>query len=127
MPRTRRRRFSAEYKSRVLHEADACTERGKLNALLEREGLYSSHLVAWRRARARGELAALAPRKRGPKPKATPDIPRVLAARDREIARLRAENARLRGLCETHEQRISRLLDEVRALLLGSGNGKRSE
>jgi transposase-like protein len=127
MPRARRRRFSAEYKSRVLHEADACTERGALHALLEREGLYSSHLVAWRRARARGELAALAPRKRGPKPKAAREMAGVLAARDREIARLQAENVRLRDLCSTQEARISRLLDEVRKLVLGGGNGKRTE
>jgi hypothetical protein len=50
----------------------------------------------------------------------------VLAAREREIARLQAENARLHDLCSTQEARISRLLDEVRKLVLG-GNGKRTE
>ena len=55
-----RRQFSAAYKQRVLREADACPV-GELGALLRREGLYSSHLVLWRRQRARGELAALAP------------------------------------------------------------------
>jgi transposase-like protein len=127
MPRSRRRRFTAEYKSRVLHEAEACTHRGELQALLKKEGLYSSHLVAWRRARARGELAALAPRKRGPKPKTPVGIRSLLAARDAEVARLRAEVRRLRELCETQKKRISRLLDEVRRLVLDAGNGRRPE
>jgi transposase len=52
-----RRTYTAEYKRRILKEADACTTPGALGALLRREGLYSSHLVTWRRARARGELA----------------------------------------------------------------------
>ena len=46
-----RRRFSAEYRLRILHEADACTKRGELGALLRCEGLYSPHLVEWRRQR----------------------------------------------------------------------------
>src|SRR5262245_10202945 len=64
----KRRAYTAEYKRRILKEADACTTPGALGALLRREGLYSSHLVMWRRARGRGELAALAPKKRGRKP-----------------------------------------------------------
>ena len=55
-----RRTYTAEYKRRILKEADACTTPGAIGALLRREGLYSSHLVVWRRARGRGELAALA-------------------------------------------------------------------
>src|SRR3972149_8138159 len=69
-----RRIFTAEYKRRILKEADACATPGAVGALLRREGLYSSHLVVWRRARARGELAALAPPKRGRK--TTPVDPR---------------------------------------------------
>ncbi len=64
-----RRRFTAEYKRRVLQEAAACTKPGELGALLRREGLYSSHLSAWRAARQRGELAGLTPRARGAKPR----------------------------------------------------------
>ena len=64
----RRRTYTAEYKRRILKEADACATPGAVGALLRREGLYSSHLVVWRRARGRGELAALAPKKRGRKP-----------------------------------------------------------
>ena len=51
----RRRTYTAEYKRRILKEADACATPGAVGALLRREGLYSSHLVVWRRARGRGE------------------------------------------------------------------------
>ena len=62
-----RRRFSAEYKLQILHEADACTEPGQLGELLRREGLFASHLSTWRRRRERGTLDALTPKKRGRK------------------------------------------------------------
>jgi transposase len=82
----RRRQYSPEYKQRVLQEYEACSEPGGRGALLRREGLYSSHINTWRRQRARGELAGLAGRKRGPKvdPQAV------------EIARLLGDNERLR-------------------------------
>jgi len=83
-----RRRFRAEYKIRILREADRCTQPGQLGALLRREGLYASHLNTWRRQRDAGALAGLAPKRRGRKPKA--DDP-VLA----ENQRLRRENQRL--------------------------------
>src|SRR5712691_10367610 len=63
--RAARRRFTAEYKLRVLREADQCAGLGELGALLRREGLYSSHLTTWRRQREHGALVALAPQKRG--------------------------------------------------------------
>src|SRR5436309_12579174 len=65
--KARRRRFTAEYKRRILREADRCTHPGEIGALLRREGLYSSHVTTWRAARDRGELAGLAPKPRGPK------------------------------------------------------------
>ena len=58
-----RRRFSAEYKLRILAEADGCTELGQRGELLRREGLYSSLLSTWRRQRDEGVLAGLAPKK----------------------------------------------------------------
>ena len=61
-----RRRFTAAEKLRVLREADRCTRPGELGALLRREGLYSSHLSAWRAARKRGELAEPLPARRNP-------------------------------------------------------------
>ena len=82
-----RRRFTADYKRRILAEADACTEPGDLGKLLRREGLYSSHLTCWRRQRDVAIAAALdKPRGRKPLEK------NPLAE---EIARLQAENRRL--------------------------------
>jgi transposase-like protein len=83
--RARRRRFSAAYKLAILVEAEACTRPGQIGALLRREGLYTSHLSAWRQQRAAGALAGLsAPRGRKPAHPA-----------EAENARLRRENARL--------------------------------
>jgi len=85
MMKAERRHFSAEYKQRMLAEADACTERGQIGALLRREGLYSSHLDKWRKQRQQGALKALTSQKRGPKP----DLQAL------ETARLKRENERL--------------------------------
>jgi transposase len=65
--RPRRRRFTAEYKLKIVRQADACTRPGEIGALLRREGLYSSLLTEWRRARDSGALEALAPKRRGPR------------------------------------------------------------
>ena len=65
--KAKRRTFTAEYKHRILEEADSCTAPGEKGALLRREGLYSSHLTTWRRQREAGELAGLRPKKRGRK------------------------------------------------------------
>src|SRR3989304_4758444 len=62
-----RRRFTADYKLRILKLADACTEPGSLGALLRQEGLYSTNLATWRRQRDEGTLSALTPKKRGRK------------------------------------------------------------
>jgi transposase len=90
-----RRVFTAEYKRRILKAADACATPGAVGALLRREGLYSSHLVVWRRARARGELAALTPKKRGRK--GTP-VARHEKAREFGPAADSAVRSRSRGL-----------------------------
>ena len=84
-----RRRFTVEYKARIVAEADACTEPGALGELLRREGLYSSHLSAWRRQRDEGVLAGLTPKRRGRKAK--PKNP--LADENQRLAR---ENERLK-------------------------------
>src|SRR5215213_10089889 len=86
LERARRRQFTVGYKLRILTEADAARTTGEIGALLRREGLYSSHLAAWRRQREEGILHALAPRRRG-RPMHSPE--------QRELARLRQENARL--------------------------------
>ena len=84
-----RRRFTAEYKTKILAEADACTEPGQLGELLRREGLYSSHFSTWRRQRDEGALAGLTSKRRGRKAK--PKNP--LAD---EVTRLQRENDRLK-------------------------------
>jgi transposase-like protein len=86
--KARRRRFTAEYKLRVLQEADACSEPGEIGALLRREGLYSSHLVVWRRQRSDGTLEGLRPRKRGRKAQPTNPLAKKVAELERENKRL---------------------------------------
>ena len=115
-----RRRFTAEYKRRVLQEADACTKPGEVGALLRREGLYSSHLSVWRAARGRGELAGLSPRRRGPK--AQPPDPRDtrIAELEREGRRLRARAERAEGLVE-----IQKKLSQLLGIELPERNGAR--
>jgi len=85
IPQAKRRRFSAQYKLRVLAEADSCTERGKIGALLRQEGLYSSHLTTWRRQRDEGQLQGLTGKKRG----------RKADQAAAELAQLRRENEQL--------------------------------
>ena len=106
--KAKRRTFTAEYKRKILKEADGCS-RGELGALLRREGLYSSHLVVWRRARDNGELAGLTPRKRGPKVEAPDPLAMQVAEQQKEIARLKAENAKLQLICEV-QKKVSLLL-----------------
>ena len=55
----KRRSFTAEYKARILAEADACTRPGEVGELLRREGLYTSHLTYWRKQRRDGALKEL--------------------------------------------------------------------
>ena len=106
-PKAKRRHFTAEYKKRILDEADACQTATQRGALVRREGLYSSHLTFWRRQRAQGILDGLAPKKRGVK--ADP---------------LALENAQLRSDKKRLEQQLERaeMIIEVQkkiALLLG--------
>lgn len=86
VPTFGRRTFTAEYKARILREADACTKPGQIGALLRREGLYSSHLSNWRAQRDATERKALAPNKRGPAGK---------SAEARRIEQLERDNAKL--------------------------------
>ena len=104
--KAKRRRFSAEYKLAVLREADSCTRPGEIGALLRREGLYSSHLVDWRRQRDAGALQALA-RRRGRAP--TDQV-------NAEVARLRRDNQRLAAKLD-QAQRIIEIQGKVSELL----------
>ena len=94
-----RRSFPAEFKRRVLEEADRCTEPGQLGALLRREGLYSSHLSVWRKQRQLALQAGLSPKRRGRKAKGKD--PRV-----EENERLRRENQKLRQRLQQAEMII---------------------
>jgi transposase-like protein len=85
-----RRFFSKADKQRILQAADRCTAPGEIGALMRREGVYSSSLSTWRQQRKAAELAALAPRRRGPKPAADRD--QVL-----QIAQLTRDNDRLKS------------------------------
>lgn len=92
-----RRRFTAEYRLRILKEADACKKSGELGALLRREGLYSSHLITWRQQRERGALAGMRGQKRGPKATAV----------DPRVKHLEAENRRLQRKLQRAETIIT--------------------
>jgi transposase-like protein len=107
--KARRRLFTAEYKRKVLAEADACTKPGEIGALLRREGLYSSHLVEWRRARDSGALAGLAPRKRGPAAKVPHPLERKVVELERSLVRAERRAERAEALVEL-QKKVSELL-----------------
>jgi transposase len=108
--KARRRTYTVEYKLQIVKEAEACKGPGDIGALLRREGLYSSHLTTWRQARDRGELAPGAKvRKRGPTPSAADP-------RDKRIAELERQNARLTTRAERAEA-IAEIQKKVAALL----------
>ena len=91
-PQKERRQYNAEYRRRILKEADAC-KVGEVGALLRREALYSSHLTKWRRQREQGEIAGLTGQKRGKK--ADPQA--------REMTQLRQQIVRLNQKLERAE------------------------
>jgi len=92
-----RRQFTAEYRVRILKQADACKKPGELGALLRREGLYSSLLTYWRRQREQGALQDMRGRRRGPKPRVV----------DPRVKQLEAENRRLQRKLQRAETIIT--------------------
>lgn len=118
-PKAERRTFTAAYKLWVLEEAEKCREQpGGIGRLLRREGLYSSHLTTWRRQQEAGQLAGLAPRKRGPK--SNPEV--------EELSQLRRENARLSRQLEKAELIIEaqKKLSEILGITLEQETGDES-
>ena len=109
-----RRRFTAEYKRKILREANTCTEPGAIGALLRREGLYSSNLTTWRAQRERGELAGLTPKKRGPAPQPTNPLAVKVAALERAVSREKARADRAEALVEL-QKKVAELLGTARA------------
>jgi transposase len=112
--RPKRRTFTAEYKLRILEEADAATTsgvRGAMGALLRREGLYSAHLTDWRRERDTGVLIALAPKKRGPKPRKN-ELSDENAKLKRELERMKLELHKANAVIDV-QRRVAALLGET--------------
>ena len=114
----KRRSFTAEYKARVLAEADACTRPGEVGELLRREGLYTSHLTYWRKQRKDGALKELG-QPRGRKPADRRD--QEIAALRRKLERSEAELAKMKRVVEI-QGNLSALLEEM----LGQGSAERS-
>ena len=85
--KAQRRQFTADYKKRILAEAEAAQQPGAIGAMLRREGLYSSHLTHWRQQSQEAMRTALAHHRRGPKPKHDPLF--------EEVRQLKQENGRL--------------------------------
>jgi len=104
-----RRRFSAEYKLRILRDAEACTRPGEIGALLRREGLYTSHLSAWRKQRDAGALEALG-RPRGRRPVDRREL--ELGELRRRAERAEAELAKARKVIEI-QGNVSALLEQM--------------
>ena len=112
--RPKRRTFAAEYKQRILREADAAVasgQEGAIGELLRREGLYSSHLTEWRRRRDGGEFAALTPQKRGRKP-SKPALADEVARLQRQVAKLEQELHKANTIVDV-QKKLASLLGET--------------
>ena len=108
--KAKRRQFSAEYKRRILSEAEVASKAGEIGALLRREGLYFSNLITWRRQSERGELAGLSPRRRGRKEKAVNPLAKRVMELEREKRRLERKLEQAELLLDI-QKKASRLLE----------------
>lgn len=104
-----RRRYSAEYKLKILAQYDSCKNSSEVGALLRREGLYSSHLTTWRKQRDAGALAGLKPQKRGRKQQEVNPLAREVARLQRENERLQARLKQAETIIEV-QKKVSQLL-----------------
>ena len=102
--KARRRRFTAEYKQKILREAEHCRKSGEIGALLRREGLYSSHLTDWRAARASGERAGLEAKRRGTKPRVRDGQAERVAELERDVTRWQRRAERAEFLVELQKK-----------------------
>jgi len=108
--KARRRRFSAQYKKKILEEADGCKGRpGAIGALLRREGLYSSHLTTWRKQKEKAELDGLAPKKRGRKAKPINPLARKVRELESETRRLQKQLDRAETII-SFQKKLSEML-----------------
>jgi transposase-like protein len=115
--RAARRRFTPQYKLKILRETERCSTPGEVGALLRREGLYSSNLSAWRKQRQAGALASMSATKRGRRAK--------LSAQDKELEQLRQEVERLRRKLGQAEKiiEVQKKLSEVLGVSLEAPEG----
>jgi transposase len=104
-----RRRFTAEYKQKVLREADKCQRPGEIGAFLRREGLYWSNLSTWRKQRESGELAGLSARNRGPERREKNPLADRVRELERENGRLKRRAERAEGIVEL-QKKVSEIL-----------------
>jgi transposase len=104
-----RRRFTAEYKLRVLHEADRSKQPGEIGGLLRREGLYWSNLITWRKQRQSGELAGLRGKRRGAKRREKNPLAHRVTELEWENARLKRRAERAEGIVEL-QKKVSEIL-----------------
>ena len=104
-----RRQFTAEYRLRILEEADRCTRPGEVGRLLRGEGLYTSHLAAWRKARRSGSLQGLTPNKRGAKAAEHNPLSPKVRQLEAKVARLEKELATAHTILDV-QSKISGLL-----------------
>ncbi len=105
----KRRVFTAEYKARIVAEADACTKPGEIGALLRREGIYYSNLSKWRQQQKAAAMEALSAKKRGPEPDPTVPFKKRVAQLERENETLRKELAKARTIIDV-QKKVSGLL-----------------
>jgi transposase len=109
LAKAERRRFTAEYKVKVLREADRCKQPGEIGALLRREGLYWSNLTTWRKQRESGELAGLSARKRGPQRREKNPLAERVRELERDNMRLKQRAERAEGIVEL-QKKVSEIL-----------------
>ena len=109
LAKAERRRFTAEYKLKVLREADRCKQPGEIGALLRREGLYWSNLTTWRKQRESGELAGLSARKRGPQRREKNPLAERVRELERDNMRLKRRAERAEGIVEL-QKKVSEIL-----------------
>jgi transposase len=117
-PKPVRRRFSTEYKLAILAEYDQLTESGAKGALLRREGLYSSHVIEWRRAKEAGTIAGVGSKRPGKG-----------SGSERELERLKKRNARLEDQLDKHRKalKIQGKASELLARLLAESEDDKTE
>jgi len=104
-----RHRFTAEYRLRIVEEAERCTRPGEVGRPLRREGLYTSHLSAWRKARRKGSLQGLAPKKRGVKPAQPNPLSAKVRQLEAKVARLEKDLATAHTIVEVQGKVAGRL------------------